>query len=71
MKIELVSLFNDLGADEFEIVEISLKELEVLLEVHESHVHQVDKILLVFWTVFLRIHHGHVGDLLKFNVVNY
>lgn len=40
-----------------------LEEGDVLVEVHESHVHQVDEVVLEFRVVLLGLHHSHVVDL--------
>jgi len=61
---------QDLGADQFEVVEMLLEQLEVLLEVEEAHVHQVNQILFVFLIVLLLVHCGQVSDFLHLGWVD-
>jgi len=48
-----------------------LEQLKVLLEVEETHVHQVNQILSVFLIVLLLLHGGQVSDFLHRSLVNF
>lgn len=48
-----------------------LKQLEVLLEVKEAHIHHVDQILSIVWVELLLLHFCQVKDLLLCNQVNF
>ena len=61
---------QDLGADQFEVVEMLLEQLEVLLEVEEAHVHQVKHVRLVFLIELLLLHCGQVSDFLHLSWVD-
>ena len=48
---------------ELQIVEVLLQGSEILVEVHEAHVHQVDHVCSVVWAEVGRVEHVDVVDL--------
>jgi hypothetical protein len=46
----LISL-EKFGADNFKVVKVSLEHLKIVREVKETHIHEVEKVLLVLRAV--------------------
>ena len=59
-------LINNLRARHFQIVVVLLQGVKVFVEIHESHIHQIDQICLVLCAEVSRVEHVHIIDFVHF-----
>ena len=60
----MCSSLQNLLADQFEVIEVFLKQLKILLEIVKAHVHQVFQVRSVFLIVFSLIQGGQISNFL-------